>query len=81
MERKTITLGGNALDVVQLDVTKRGAELVAEYELEDGAVIRVANPVALAYRLDHIRDAEGNPGYVVKLGTSVTVIRGPRSDT
>lgn len=78
-EKKKIPLGGNQVEAWQLDVVKRGKEDLVEYELEDGAVIRVANPVVLAYRLETFKDAEGNPGYIVKLGTSVTVVRGPRT--
>jgi hypothetical protein len=78
--KKKLPIGGTFVDVLQLDVAKRGKEDLVEYELEDGAVIRVANPVVIAYRLDHLRDPEGNPGYIVKLGTSVTVVRGPRSN-
>ena len=77
-EKKQLTIGDSSVDVTQIEVTKRGREDFVEYELEDGAVVRVVNPVVLAYRLDHLRDPEGNPTYIVKLGTSVTVIRGPR---
>ena len=79
-EKKRLPLGGTHVDAIQLDVVKRGKEDLVEYELEDGAIIRVMNPVVLAYRLNHLRDQEGNPGYIVKLGTSVTVVRGPRSE-
>ena len=79
-EKKKLPIGGDNIDVIQLEVAKRGKEDFIEYELEDGAVIRVLNPVVLAYRLDHLRDPEGNPSYIVKLGTSVTVISGPRDN-
>lgn len=77
-EKKNLSLGGSSVEVLQVDVVKRGKEDLVEYELEDGAVVRVANPVVFAYRLEHLRDMEGNPTYIVRLGTSVTVVRGPR---
>ena len=77
-ETKRINLGGIEYTVTEVTVTDREKEPPLTYELEDGAVIRVANPVTVVYRLDGTSDAEGNPGYVVKTGTSVTVVKGPR---
>ncbi len=76
-ERKKITIGGISYDVTELNALQR-EEHVNEYELEDGAIIRVANPSLVIYRVEGPVDPEGNPGYFVKNGTSVIVVRGPQ---
>ncbi len=79
-ETKTLKFGGASIDVTEVDVTHKRQEPFSEYELEDGAIIRVANPTLVVYRVDSQRDAEGNPGYMVKIGTSVVVVRGPQKE-
>jgi hypothetical protein len=81
-ERKRIRLGGHDLLVTQIEITKRRVEELNEYELEDGAVIRVSNPTVVVYRMEDegTLDWEGNPSYLVKNGTSVIVVSSPQAD-
>lgn len=79
-EKKTLTLGDQTITVTALDVVKRSGETLAEYELEDGSVIRVHNVAAIVYRMEGMFDPEGNPIYLVKLGTSVTTIKAPKAN-
>jgi hypothetical protein len=79
-EKRQLTFGGNTLDVTEVEIKKR-QEPFCEYELEDGAVIRVANPSMVVYRVDTQHDFEGNPSYMVKIGTSVVVVRGPQKES
>jgi len=78
-ETKKVSLGGTDYTVTEVEIKKRIREEPNEYELEDGTIIRVANPTMVVYRMDSWHDPEGNPGYYVKLGTTVTVIRGSKS--
>jgi hypothetical protein len=77
-EKKTITLGDRTISVTALEVVERSGETLAEYLLEDGSTIRVQNVAAIVYRMDGMFDPEGNPIYIVKLGTSVTTIKAPK---
>lgn len=79
-KKQTLKIGGNPVDVVQVDIAKRLREEPNEYELEDGSVIRVANPSVVVYRVAGFKDWKGNPGYYVENGTAVTVVRGPRQE-
>ena len=72
---------GVPVEVTEVQVVKHHVEEQNEYELEDGAIIRVPNPATVVYRVEGPVDAEGNPGYLVKVGTSVTIVRGPRKLT
>jgi len=76
-ETKKYNIAGVTLDVEEIKVVRRD-EPYNEYELEDGSVIRVSNPVAVVYRVDAQKDAEGNPGYFVKNGTVLVVVDGPK---
>jgi hypothetical protein len=78
-EKKTLTLGDRKAPVTELDIVKRSEGSLAEYVLEDGSVIRVSNIAAVVYRMDDMWDAEGNPIYVVKIGTSVTTVKAKRN--
>jgi hypothetical protein len=76
-QKKILTLGDRKVNVTQVEVVgvrppNEGALL--EYHLEDGSLIRVSNTVAVVYRTDDLWDAEGNPCYIVKIGTSVTTV-------
>jgi len=75
-ETKKYAIAGVEFDVVEMKVVRKD-EPFNEYELEDGSLIRVSNPVAVVYRVDAQKDAEGNPGYFVKNGTVVVVVNGP----
>jgi hypothetical protein len=59
---QTINIGGVDLQVRQVEIVNR-REQPNEYELEDGSVIRVANPSVVVYRIDAAADWEGHPGY------------------
>lgn len=68
---------GKLLEVTEVPIVK-SIEHVHEYHLEDGAIIRVATPTMAVIRLDEVKDAQGNPTYLVHNGTTVTVIEGPK---
>lgn len=74
-ETKKISLGGAEVTVTEVEIAARRREEVNEYELKDGSVIRVANQALVVYRVEGSRDLEGNPVYLVKVGTSVSVVR------
>jgi hypothetical protein len=76
---RTIMLGGKEYPVVEVDVVQRSGETIAEYTLSDDSVIRVSNVATVVYRMaDGQTDGEGNPVYLVKLGTSVTTVESPK---
>ncbi len=75
-ERKHIASGGMSFDVDEMTAVDKN-EQYNEYTLDDGAIIRVSNPATVIYKVVGSSDLEGNPSYVVKLGTAVTVVRGP----
>jgi hypothetical protein len=77
-ERKKLLLAGSELDVTEVNVIRKIREEFNEYELEDGSIIRVANPSIVVYRMEGTRDLEGHPTYIVKNGVSVIVVRGPK---
>ena len=74
-EQKILKLGDREVPVTELDITKRSNENLAEYLLEDGSIIRVANPVVIVYRMNDAFDVDGSPLYLVKIGTSVTTVK------
>jgi hypothetical protein len=76
-EQKHIDSGGMSFDVEEMAAVDK-KEQYNEYMLEDGAIIRVSNPATIIYKVVGSSDMEGNPSYVVKLGTAVTVVRGPK---
>jgi hypothetical protein len=76
-ERKNISSGGMSFDVEEMTAVDR-KEQYNEYMLDDGAVIRVSNPATVIYKVVGSSDMEGNPSYLVKLGTAVTVVHGPK---
>jgi hypothetical protein len=78
---RTFQIGGATVEVVPVEITKRLREQPNEYELEDGAVIRVTNPTVVVYRLiGGAKDWKGSPGYYVENGTSVIVVQPPQED-
>ncbi|MDO8433250.1 MAG: hypothetical protein Q7S58_12655 [Candidatus Binatus sp.] len=79
-EKKTLTLGDQEVSVTELEIVKRSGESVAEYLLEDESVIRVANAAAIVYRMNDSFDTDGNPFYLVKIGTSVTTVKAPKQN-
>jgi hypothetical protein len=79
-ESRKYTVGGITFDVVEVKIVNRLVEEVNEYELEDGSVIRVSNPSMVVYRVDSAKDQEGIPGYFVKNGTSLVVVKGPKKE-
>ncbi len=79
-ERKTLKFGDREFSVTELDIVKRSGESLAEYLLEDESVIRVANPAAIVYRMNDTFDTDGNPLYLVKIGTSVTTVKAPKQN-
>jgi len=74
-EKKILTLGDRKVPVTELDIVQRSESGLAEYILEDGSIIRVSNVAAVVYRMDDLWDPEGNPIYIVKIGTSVTTVK------
>ncbi len=75
-QKRTLNFGGRETPVTEVEIVSRGQESPVEYALEDGSVIRITNPAVVIYRLeDGSLDGEGNPVYVVKLGTNVTTVR------
>ena len=75
-KRVTIKLGPRQVEVTEIDIVRRD-ERPAEYDLEDGATIRVANTAGVIYRMDE-QDDQGNPLYLVKNGISVIVVKSPK---
>jgi hypothetical protein len=76
-ERKHIDSGGMSFDVEEMRVLQKNEEY-NEYTLDDGATIRVTSPATVIYKVIGSSDVEGNPSYIVKLGTAVTVVHGPK---
>ncbi len=76
MQKHKINLLGRETEVTDLEIVERKGEHIAEYRLEDGAVIRVATPATLVRRLEG-QTVEGSPIYLVWIGTSTTVVSPP----
>ena len=76
--RRKLNLGDRTIEVADVNIVKRKGESVAEYELEDGTVIRVATPITSVFRMDSY-DTEGKPIYLAIPGTSVTVVDVPEA--
>jgi hypothetical protein len=74
-KRTKIKLGSREIEVTQVEIVRR-VESQFEYDLEDGATIRVTNSAGVIYRMDD-KDEQGNPFYIVKNGLSVVVVKGP----
>jgi hypothetical protein len=75
IKRKAVVFGIE-LEVTEVPIVSR-SEIAHEYTLEDGTIIRVATPTMAVFKVESQIDAEGNPFYYVKNGTSVAVIAGP----
>jgi hypothetical protein len=73
-KHRTLSLGGRDVQVTEVEIVERSGETIAQYKLSDGSIIRVANNAAIVYRVDGQVDSDGNPFYLVKLGTSVTTV-------
>jgi hypothetical protein len=72
-ERKeTISLLGRNVQVTNVPVVKKN-EQASEYELEDGSTIQFRAVATAVLRIDGQYDGEGDPIYIVKNGTVVTV--------
>lgn len=78
--KRKAKLFGNEIDVVEVPIVSR-SEGAHEYCLEDGAIIRVATPTLAIFKIENQIDAEGNPFYYVKNGTTVVVIAGPTANS
>lgn len=76
---RKLKVGDREIAVTEVQILRRSGEGLAEYELEDGSLIRVGNVAAVVYRVDGQFDNEGNPLYLVKIGTSVTTISSAES--
>jgi len=76
--RRKLNLGDRMVEVTDVGIVTRKGESVAEYELEDGTVIRVANQITSVLRMDTY-DAEGKPVYLAIPGTAVTVVDLPEA--
>ena len=77
-EQRTITFAGRSVEVTEVEIARRLREEPNEYDLEDGARIRISTPTMVVYRVNGSVDAEGNPTYLVKTGISTVVVRAPR---
>lgn len=77
MKRRTMRIGDRDVEATDVEIVERKNESVAEYRLEDGAVVRVATPVTSILRLHESWDVDGKPVYIAFVGTSVTVIEAP----
>jgi len=67
---------GHEVEVTDVEIVER-KEHVSQYRLEDGAVIRVATPPTLIRRIEGQWNADGNPVYIVIVGTTTNVISAP----
>jgi hypothetical protein len=76
--RRRLNLGDRTVEVADVNIVTRKGESVAEYELEDGTVIRVATPITSVFRMDSY-DIEGKPIYLAIPGTAVTVVEVPET--
>jgi hypothetical protein len=76
-ERKTkIKLGDEEFDAWDVPI-EEATERWTELKLEDGAVLRIKVVIGAVTRVDSIKDADGNPLYVVKSGNALTLVSGP----
>lgn len=73
-EKKKIKLFGKEVSVTEVPIKKR-TEVPAEYELEDGSVIRFAVMATAVFRIDGEYDANNEPVYLVQNGQAVNVIK------
>ncbi len=76
MKQRTLPLLGHDTPVTEVDILER-KDHVAEFKLEDGALIRFTAVPTAVLRLDGQYNADGNPIYVVLNGTVVTVVSAP----
>ena len=74
-ERKTtLNLFGQEQAVTEVPIV--GAkEIPAEYELEDGSLLRVRYVANAVLRMDGQYDSEGAPVYLIKNGLVTTVLK------
>ena len=75
-ERKElISLLGQNVQVSNVPIVKRDEAATNEYELEDGSVIQFRAVATAVLRIDGQYDGDGNPIYLVKNGTIVSVVK------
>ena len=64
------------MEVTELEISER-KDRAAEYQLEDGSILRVNYVPTSVLRLDGQYNADGTPIYVVTNGVVVTPIQVP----
>jgi hypothetical protein len=70
--RKRIQSGNETLEAIEIPF-QTGGEHWNQYDLEDGSMVRLKTVTTEILRVEGKRDAEGNPGYVVKSRNIVMV--------
>jgi hypothetical protein len=74
-ERKTtMNLFGKEQAVTEVPIVN-AKETAAEYELEDGSVLRVRYVANSVLRIDGVWEGDGNPVYLIKNGLVTTVLK------
>lgn len=74
MDKTTkVVLNGQPFDAVLVPI-KASQERWNEYILEDGTTIRIKVIASEVYRVDQLRDSDGNPIYQVKSSNVVSAI-------
>jgi hypothetical protein len=76
--RRKLNLGNREVEVADVEILSRKRESVAEYELEDGSIIRVSTPIASVLRMEEF-DVNGDPIYLAIPSTAVTLVQAPDS--
>lgn len=78
-QKKKLELAGKELDVSDVPI-KKATEPFADYELEDGSILRVKSVVTSVLRLEGLNNpADGNPIYVVVTMPVVSVVSAPKN--
>ncbi len=70
--RRKIRVGDNLVDAIEIGF-QTGGEHWNEYLLNDGSVVRLKPVVTEVLRLEGQYDPEGNPVYIVKSASVVSV--------
>ena len=78
-EKKKLRFAGNDLNVFDVPI-KKATEPFADYELEDGSILRVKSVVTSVLRLEAQNNPEnGNPIYIVQSTPVVSVVSAPEN--